>query len=80
LTKEVVVQRIESTRHESFRAQIQEHLDSWIANCREMETKVDFEYNKRRPITVEDYLEGSPIQPLVPKDRESKDREGSLKA
>jgi hypothetical protein len=45
-----------------------------------METKVDFEYNKRRPITVEDYLEGSPIQPLAPKDRESKDREGGLKA
>jgi hypothetical protein len=45
-----------------------------------METKVDFEHNKRRPITVEDYLEGNPIQPLAPKDRESKDREGGLKA
>jgi hypothetical protein len=30
-----------------------------------METKVDFEHNKRKPITVEDYLEG---------------REGGLKA
>ena len=45
-----------------------------MANCREIETKVDFEHNKRRPITIEDYLEGSPIQALA-----SKDREGGLR-
>lgn len=59
----MVLQREENSRHESFRLQIQEHLDSWLAYCGEMETKVDFEHNKRRPITVDDYLEGSPIQP-----------------
>ena len=31
-----------------------------------METKVNFEH--KRPITIEDYLEGSPTQALVSKD------------
>ena len=35
-----------------------------------METKVDFEHNKRRLITIEDYLEGSLVQALASKDRE----------